>query len=135
MTDFDELYDSFDFEDLARGFLSDEDNGAQPSASSLSARVLVSGETGVQFDALVLFATPLFETYGLDLADAFTMKANPEAALPEVLAVMETARVLWAFFSLPPADRAQRRPVLAAHLGGRIRARMTGLTSKRFSTP
>ncbi|MDX1418600.1 MAG: hypothetical protein R3181_01420 [Rubricoccaceae bacterium] len=91
---------------------------AMPMASAVSAHLLVEGRTGVSYDALVLFAEPLFEQYGLDLADAFALKADPRAADPEVLAVLEAARVLWAFFSLPLAERARRRNALAAQLVG-----------------
>lgn len=109
MTDF----DSDDFDDL--GGLFEEAGAPTPSPT---ARALVSGETGVQFDALVLFAEPLLTMYGLDLADAFALKANPDEAPLEVLTVLETARVLWAFFSLPPSERVARRAALAARLVG-----------------
>lgn len=125
MTDFDAFDDTYDFDDLGAGFntadFGDYDDPARPhppNDASLAARTLVDGETGVQFDALVLFAEPLFELYGLDLADAFVLKADPAGADDEVLAVLETARLFWAFFSLPPAARARRRDALAAHLAG-----------------
>ena len=100
------------------------DGSAHPHASHgadayrSSAEVLVSGETGVQFGALVLFAEPLFETYDLDMADAFALKSAPDAAAPDVLAVLETARLFWAFFSLSPSERAHKRSALAAQLHG-----------------
>lgn len=87
--------------------------GASPALQAL-----LSEETGVRYDALALFAEPLFGLYDLDFAEVFAAKAAPESAMPEVAALMESARVLWAFFSLPPAERARKRPALAAHLVG-----------------
>ncbi|NNF57293.1 MAG: hypothetical protein HKN04_03545 [Rhodothermaceae bacterium] len=113
MTDFDDLNEPYSFDALAEDLLAAAPMGAPPSA-----HLLASGETGVQFESLVLFAEPLFATYELDMADAFALKADPDAALPEVLAVLETARMLWAFFSLPPDQRVKRRPALAAQLVG-----------------
>ena len=127
MADFDDAFDdAFDFDDADAPFefrdVGDFDEpeaaGAGEDATSRTARMLVEGETGVAFDALVLFAEPLFELYGLDVADAFALKADPAAADSEVLAVLETARLLWAFFSLPPSERAHRRNALAAQLVG-----------------
>jgi hypothetical protein len=122
---FEDFDDAYAYDDLGAGFEADglgplgeaAPRGASPAAAR-AARVLVEGETGVAFDALVLFAEPLFALYDLDVADAFALKADPDAAPPEVLAVLETARVLWAFFSLPPAQRAHRRNALAAQLVG-----------------
>ena len=113
MTDFDDLNESFSFDELAEGLLADAPVGAPPSA-----QMLASGQTGVQFESRVLFAEPLFATYELDMAEAFALKADPDAALPEVLAVLETARMLWAFFSLPLEQRVKRRTALAAQLVG-----------------
>jgi hypothetical protein len=124
MPDFDDFDALFDFDDL-----SGEPEGPDFGEAGVpeeaprrrvphSARVLAEGETGVAFDALVLFAAPLFEFYGLDLADAFALKDEGAEVEPDVLAVLETARLLWAYFSLPPAERARRRDALAAHLVG-----------------
>ncbi|WP_420454162.1 hypothetical protein [Rubrivirga sp.] len=82
------------------------------------ARVLVEGETGVQYEPLALFAEPLFSLYELDAADAFRLRSEPDAVADDTVALLETARVLWAFFSLPPSDRAHRRSALAAQLVG-----------------
>lgn len=95
-----------------------------PAADALSARktrlaaALVSGETGVQFEALALFAEPLFTLYEHDPAEAFALRADPEHADDEAVALLEMARVLWAFFSMPPPERAHKRPALAAQLVG-----------------
>lgn len=79
---------------------------------------LVDGETGVLFESLALFAEPLFALYDLDGADAFRLKTEPEAVGDDVVAILETARVLWAFFSMPAAERAHKRQALAAQLVG-----------------
>lgn len=97
---------------------------ADTPASPLEARrehltaALLDGETGVQFESLVLFAEPLFSQYGLDIAEAFEMRTDTKAVSDEALALLETARMLWAFFSLPPAERAPRRPALTEQLIG-----------------
>ena len=81
-------------------------------------RVLVGGETGVQFESLALFAEPFFALYDLDAADAFRLRAEPDAVADDTVAILETARVLWAFMSMPPAERAHQRTALAAQLVG-----------------
>ncbi|MFN3596296.1 MAG: hypothetical protein ACK41D_03395 [Rubricoccaceae bacterium] len=97
------------------------DEAGSPEIAARRARLtraLVHGETGVQYEALALFAEPLFMLYELDPADAFLLRTDPENAPEDVIALLETARVLWAFFSLPHAERAQRRQRLAAQLVG-----------------
>jgi len=79
---------------------------------------LTEGETGVQFESLALFAEPLFTLYDLDAADAFRLRTEPTAVGDDTVALLETARVLWAFFSMPPAERAHKRQALAAQLVG-----------------
>lgn len=79
---------------------------------------VVSGETGVQFESLALFAEPLFTLYDLEPGDAFAALTDPSAVSDDVVALLETARVLWAFFSLPVSERAHRRQALAAQLVG-----------------
>ena len=117
MADFDSPFD-----DLA-SFGADP-LGIGPSADAFAARrarivdALREGETGVQFESLALFAEPLFTLYELDPAQAFSLKTDPAQADDEVVALMEAARVLWAFFSLSPSSRAHRRQALAAQLVG-----------------
>lgn len=81
-------------------------------------RTLLEGETGVQFESLALFAEPFFALYDLDAADAFRLRTEPEAVADDAVALLETARVLWAFMSLPTAERAHKRAALAAQLVG-----------------
>lgn len=81
-------------------------------------RTLVSNETGIRFESLALFAQPLFDLYDLDAAAAFELLANPDEADEATIAVMEAARLLWAYFSLPPTQRAARHGALAEFLLG-----------------
>ena len=81
-------------------------------------RALSQDETGVSFASLALFAEPLFDHYDLDPSAAFEVMADPEAADEVTVAVLETARVLWAYFSLSPKERAARHGALAASLLG-----------------
>ncbi|MGB3543856.1 hypothetical protein [Rubrivirga sp.] len=81
-------------------------------------KTLLEGETGVQFESLALFAEPFFAMYDLDVADAFKLRTEPKAVADDAVALLETARVLWAYMSLSPSARAHRRPVLAAQLVG-----------------
>ena len=140
MTDFD---DDFDFDDAAFDPLDEPDafpgtgpagfadldpetlavlDGASADAFAARkkslARVLASGETGVQFASLALFAEPLFSLYELDPDDAFRLATEPEAVADDTVALLETARVLWAFLSLPSAEQGHRRQALAAQLVG-----------------
>ena len=82
------------------------------------ARVLTSGETGVQFASLALFAEPLFSLYELDPEDAFRLATEPETVADDTVALLETARVLWAFLTLPTSEQGHRRQALAAQLVG-----------------
>jgi hypothetical protein len=81
-------------------------------------RALVEDETGVRFESLVLFAEPLLQLYELEAEEAFRLRDRPDEADESVIAVIEAARLLWAYFSLDPSERLARRPVLAAHLVG-----------------
>lgn len=95
-----------------------------PAAAAFATRkarltkALLDGETGVQFESLALFAEPFFSLYELDAADAFRLRTEPTAVGDDTVALLETARVLWAFMSLPPAARAHKRAALAAQLVG-----------------
>ena len=81
-------------------------------------RALAEDETGLRFTSLALFAQPLFELYELDPAEAFALHAAPDTADETTVAVLEAARVLWAYFSLDAAGRAEHRPALADFLLG-----------------
>ena len=81
-------------------------------------RALLDNETGVRFESLALFADPLFELYDLDAGAAFELHANPDDADETTVAVMEAARLLWAYFSLPERERDARRGALTHFLAG-----------------
>ena len=115
------MYDDFDPADLDPETVAAVDGAAAEAFATRKARLtraLVDGETGVQYESLALFAEPLFSLYDLDAADAFRLRTEPEAVADDTVALLETARVMWAFFSLPPSDRAHKRPALAAQLVG-----------------
>lgn len=81
-------------------------------------QALLDNETGVRFESLVLFAEPLFSLYEVDAGEAFQLYSDPEAVSDETIALLETARILWAFFTLPPDQRAHARTRLATQLIG-----------------
>ena len=119
------MYDDFD-DDLDPADLDPETVAAVDGAAAevfavrkaRLTRTLLDGETGVQYEALALFAEPLFSLYDLDAADAFRLRTEPDAVGDDAVALLETARVLWAFFSLPHSDRGHKRQALAAQLVG-----------------
>ena len=121
--------DDFDFDhDAADGFV-DLDPALVAALDGASAeafatrkarltRVLTGGETGVQFAPLALFAEPLFSLYELDPAEAFLLATDPDVVADDTVALLETARVLWAYLSLPDAEQSHKRQALAAQLVG-----------------
>ncbi len=125
MQDFDDLdsFDDLDDDALRAAFDMDTPGlGGATRAAALAAparaRALVAGETGLRFESLVLFAEPTFRRFELDLADAFALREAPDAADAEVVAMLEAARLLWAYFELPSEGRTRRRIALAVHLLG-----------------
>ncbi|HYE96635.1 MAG TPA: hypothetical protein VD962_10530 [Rubricoccaceae bacterium] len=115
--------DPFDdpFDDWEGGGFDAEGDGAPPAEASATAemhRLLATGETGLRYDALVLFADPLFERYGLD--GSVLLEGSNRNVVPDegIVAVLQTARLLWAYFALPESERRRRRRVLGAHLLG-----------------
>ena len=119
------MFDDDDLDDFAGDLDPDAvaalDGPAADAFASRKARLtrtLADGETGVQYEALALFAEPLFSMYDLDAADAFRLREGPDAVADDTVALLETARVLWAFFSLPHSERAHMRQALAAQLVG-----------------
>lgn len=126
MADFDAPFDSFGgaFGTGGMGFNASGSDGFTPRDDAFAARrariidALVSGATGVQYHALALFAEPLFTLYDLDPTEAFALLTDPDSTGDDAVALMETARVLWAFFSLPTASRGHRRQALVEQLVG-----------------
>jgi hypothetical protein len=85
---------------------------------SRKAGILVDEETGVRFESLVLFAEPLFDHYELDPSEAFSLRLDVAAADEAIVTALEAARVLWAHFSLSPAQREELHGVLVEYLLG-----------------
>ncbi len=65
-------------------------------------QAFVREDTGVPFAPLVRFATPLFEAYGIDADRALALRGTggDDEAPEELLLVLETARLIWAYFAL-----------------------------------
>src|SRR5690554_4757694 len=96
-------------------------NGAGRSHSSdviETVNVFLSGDLGVRFESLVLFAEPLFDLYGLSLEDALRLRDEPQNADEPLVAALEAARLFWAFFSLNAEEQAQYQRTLSAFLLG-----------------
>ncbi len=87
------------------------------AAHDRKVRALSQDETGISFASLALFAEPLFDLYDLDPAAAFEVLGGAEAD-EATAAVLEAARVLWAYFALPPQERATRYASLTEFLLG-----------------
>ncbi|MDX1438913.1 MAG: hypothetical protein R3284_03320 [Rubricoccaceae bacterium] len=120
MSDFDDLdplshFDDPDFDD--NGMHAAHHHFDQKAVDDM-AHLLVSEGTGVKFDALALFSEPLFTAFDLDFTEAFALKESTVEADPEVVTILEAARLLWAFFSLPKAEQVNHYSNLKAHLSG-----------------
>lgn len=82
--------------------------------------VYVSGKSGVRFEALARFAGPLFDLYEVEWKsnERSTAKRDRDE-LATMLAVLETARLLWSFFLLDDERALQMLPELEDALLGR----------------
>lgn len=82
----------------------------EQSAQQLEAAldVFLNGEAGIQFESLLHFAEPLFELYQVDLRSSLQKSERTAEELATMVAILETARLLWAFFSLPEQDRNKK---------------------------
>ncbi|MEM6785509.1 MAG: hypothetical protein AAF624_17445 [Bacteroidota bacterium] len=93
---------------------------------------LVHAASGVRFDALVVYAEPLLRRYDYDVQEALALSViadqvdaeklgtglDHEEADETLVTLLETARLLWAFFSLSEADRDAHRTTLLTHCYG-----------------
>lgn len=79
----------------------------------------VEGETGLPYHVLLKFAEPLFSLYNLDLRSAKEpANARETEELATLLAVLDTARLLWAYFLLEPDEaRVRLRDLRRALVG------------------
>ena len=82
--------------------------------------VYLNGETGIRFEALVHFADPLFRLYQIDLRSSLQKDQATRTAeeLATLLAILETARLLWAYLSLNEAERERKLEELERGLLG-----------------
>lgn len=82
--------------------------------------VYVSGRSGLRFEALARFAGPLFDLYDVDWKSDEPHAADRDwAELTTMLAVLDTARLLWSFFTLDDEASLQMLPDLEDALLGR----------------
>lgn len=82
--------------------------------------VYVSGRSGLRFEMLARFAGPLFDLYEVDWkSDDPAAASRDRDELSTMLAVLETARLLWAFFQLDDEKSLQMLPELEDALLGR----------------
>jgi len=83
--------------------------------------VYVSGRSGVRFDALVRFAGPLFDLYDVEWRadDVLDALSRDEEELTTMLALLDTARLLWSFFTLEEERSLDMLPDLEDAMLGR----------------
>ncbi len=82
--------------------------------------VYVSGRSGLRFEALARFAGPLFDLYEVDWKSHERHLARRDRdELTTMLAVLDTARLLWSFFLLDDEKNLQMLPELEDALLGR----------------
>ena len=82
--------------------------------------VFVHGRSGLRFEALARFAGPLFDLYEVDWKSDEPIAADRDRTeLTTMLAVLDTARLLWAFFLLDEEKSIQMLPDLEDALLGR----------------
>lgn len=81
--------------------------------------IYLNDETGIRFNALARFAEPLFELYEVDprgLGENAPLREAEEKAT--LVAILETARLFWTYFSLDETLQHEYRPELEAALVG-----------------
>lgn len=80
----------------------------------------LDGATGIRFDLLAQFAEPLFDLYQVDLRSTLSRNRERRDAeeLSGLIAVLETARLFWAFFLLNHDERSDRLDALQGRLVG-----------------
>lgn len=83
--------------------------------------VYLSGRSGIRFEELVRFAGPLFDLYDIDwrTRDTTDSFARDSEELSTIVAVLDAARLLWAFFALDEEDSVTRLPELEDAMLGR----------------
>ena len=82
--------------------------------------VYLSGRSGVKFEALTRFASPLFDLYDLDWRSVNgSADVRHRDELSVMVAVLDTARLLWSFFLLEAGSGPQALPELEDALLGK----------------
>lgn len=99
-----------------------EHHGGREHAATLreALDVYLSGRSGVRFQDLVRFAGPLFDLYDIEwrTTDAADSLERDREELSTMVAVLDTARLLWAFFSLDDERSVELLPNLEDALLG-----------------
>lgn len=96
------------------------DPDARVEALREAIEAYVTGESGIRFEALARFAGPLFDLFDVTWrADAATEPAaRDEEELSTMIAVLDTARLLWAYFGLDEEESVKWLPELEDALLG-----------------
>lgn len=82
--------------------------------------VYLTGQAGIRFESLARFAGPLFDLYDLDWRVSDRKgDARGREELATMVAVLDTARLLWSYFSLDEESSLQMLPELEDALLGR----------------
>lgn len=80
----------------------------------------LSGRSGIRYEMLAQFADPLFDLYELDWRNIDGSGEDRDRdELTTMVAVLDTARLLWSFFSLDEEANIQMLPELEDALVGR----------------
>lgn len=82
--------------------------------------VYIDGRSGIQFESLARFASPLFDLYDLDWRSVDpSARSRDQDEIAVMVAVLDTARLLWSFFLLDDQNGLQVLPELEDALLGR----------------
>lgn len=69
----------------------------------------LEGKTGIRYEPLVRFAEPLFQLYDLDIRSAGRSGADRRSdEMATLLAILDTARLFWAYFLLDEIESVER---------------------------
>lgn len=97
----------------------DEEEAGRISALKEALDVYLSGRSGIRFDSLMRFAGPLFDLYDVDWRSIGRPSARRDLdEISTMVAVLDVARLLWAFFALGQDDSIGALPELEDALLG-----------------
>jgi len=80
--------------------------------------VYLSGRSGIRFESLARFAGPIFDFYDIDWR-SFDPRFRDRDEVATMVAVLDAARLLWAFFSLDDEEGVVHLPELEDAMLGR----------------